>query len=104
MRIALIFGALVVLYGATPEQQSGHSYVPPNGFVPDSATAVRIAVAVWMPIYGSRQIASQRPFVARLEDSVWTVTGTLPPGHVGGTALARIGKRDGRILSVTHGR
>ena len=28
-----------------------HNYVPPDGYVPDSATAVRIAEAVWIPIY-----------------------------------------------------
>ena len=31
-----------------------HSHVPPNGFVPDSETAIRIASAVWTPIYGEK--------------------------------------------------
>ena len=84
------------------QQPSPQGYVPPRGFVPDSATAVRIAVAVWIPIYGEHQIRSEQPFVATLKDSVWTVTGTLPRGFLGGTAVARIAKKDGRILFVIH--
>ena len=47
--------------------QSTTSYVPPNGFVPDAATAARIAEAVWIPIYGAAQIARQKPFKATLK-------------------------------------
>ena len=82
--------------------QGAKGYVPPGGFVPDSATAVRIAVAVWIPIYGAAQIRSEQPYVAKLAQGIWAVTGTLPPHSVGGTAVARIAKRDGRILFVTH--
>jgi len=101
--------AILALAGlATAAQQPATpGYVPPNGFVPDSATATRIAEAVWIPIYGEQHILSERPFVATLDHDVWTVTGTLgraPAGmvRVGGTAVARIAKLDGRILFVTH--
>jgi NTF2 fold immunity protein len=84
--------------------QSTPSYVPPDGFVPDAATAVRIAEAVWIPIYGAQQIAKEKPFKATLKVDVWTVTGKdLPAGTVGGVAEAEVSKRDGRILRVTHG-
>ena len=91
------------------ERPGPHSYVPPEGYVPDSATAARIAEAVWIPIYGERQIREQRPYVARLHGEVWTVLGSfppLPPGELwqGGVAEAEISKRDGRILRVSHGR
>lgn len=88
-------------------QQERHSYAPPSGFVPDSATAVRIAVAVWTPIYGARQIRSEAPYQATLRDSVWTVTGSLHCGGRacrGGVAQVEIAKRDARILRVSHGR
>jgi len=102
-----LLGLLLVSYLANGQQSSPTGYVPPAGFVPDSATAVRIAVAVWIPIYGERQIMSEKPFVATLKDSVWTVTGSLPPARkgyvvVGGTAVARIAQRDGCILFVVH--
>jgi NTF2 fold immunity protein len=103
MRIPLIIAALALASPAGLQQVPQHSYIPPNGFVPDSATAIRIAVAVWTPIYGARQIAAERPFVVKLEDSVWTVSGSLPAGqNVGGVAFARIAKRDGRILQISH--
>ncbi len=103
MRTLSVLAVLAVAASAGKAQEPPRrSYVSPNGFVPDSATAVRIAVAVWIPIYGEREIMSEQPFIAKLEKGVWTVTGTLPAGYLGGTAIARISKRDGRILLVIH--
>ena len=104
MRVALCLLAALLVSGPRNQTPPVKGYLPPNGFVPDSATAVRIAVAVWIPIYGARQIRSEQPYVARLKDNVWTVTGTLPRGMVGGTAEVRIAKGDGRILFVLHGK
>jgi hypothetical protein len=88
---------------AVGQQPGPQSYMPPDGFVPDSITAVRIAVAVWIPIYGEHQIMAEKPFVATLKDTVWTVTGTLPRQVTqGGVAIAKIAKRDARILYVMH--
>src|SRR5713226_8568369 len=102
MRVAIcLLGALLVS-GPRKQTPAVKGYVPPGGFVPDSATAVRIAVAVWIPIYGAAQIRSEQPYVAKLDHGIWTVTGTLPPHSLGGTAAARIAKRDGRILFVIH--
>ena len=57
------------------QQMQPHSYIPPNGFVPDSITAERIAMAVWSAIYGESQIRGEAPYHARLRDSIWTVEG-----------------------------
>ena len=76
--------------------------MPRGGYVPDAKTALRIAVAVWSPIYGEKPIEGEKPFRATLKNGVWTVTGSLPPGFVGGVATARIAQRDGRILGVIH--
>jgi hypothetical protein len=81
-----------------------HSVVPSNGFVPDEKTAIKIAEAVWIPIYGDKQIQSEKPFVASLKNGVWTVEGSLPKDWDGGVAIAEISKRDGRILRVSHGK
>ena len=105
MRVAICLVATVLISGPGNQDQTVKGYVPPNGFVPDSGTAVRVAVAVWIPIYGASQIRSEQPYVATLKDGVWIVTGTLPRQYnVGGVAMARISKRDGRILFVLHGR
>lgn len=79
-------------------------YKPKDGYVPDEETAIAIAVAVWNSIYGKEKIKSEKPFRASLKDDVWTITGSLPKGRKGGTAIAEISKDDGRILRVIHGK
>ena len=79
------------------------NYTPPAQFVGDSASAVRIAVEVWNAKYGEKEIASQQPYIAQLQDSVWRVTGSLPANHVGGVAEVEINRRDAKILRVSHG-
>ena len=79
-------------------------YIPKNGFVPDKATALKIAIAVWLPIYGN-VIYKEQPFNAVLKDEVWTVSGSLPKGYnIGGVVMIRIQKKDGKILRVIHGK
>ena len=87
-------------------------YVPKDGFVPDSKTAMAVAEAVLKPVYGEAQIISERPFGAKLEADVWTVSGTLhcegekDPNISckGGVAVVRISKSDAKVLSMTHGK
>jgi len=98
--LAFLAAVPIVVFAQTMRP---HAYVPPNGFVPDSATAVRIAVAIWTPIYGEQQIAAEQPYHAQLRAGTWTVSGSLPPNHVGGVAVAEIAKRDARVLRVSHG-
>src|SRR5438067_11311198 len=69
---------LLVPYLAGAQQPGPQGYVPPNGFVPDSATAVRIATAAGIPIYGENMITAAKPFAATLQDSVWSVRGGVP--------------------------
>ena len=68
----ILFICSLVASPGVAQQPDPHSYKPPNGFVPDSAAAVRIAVAVWIPIYSDSLIMSEQPFVATLKDGVWT--------------------------------
>lgn len=80
----------------------GKGYFPKNGFVPDKITAISIAIAVLTPIYGAETIDGEKPFVASLNNGVWTVAGSLSTGHVGGVAEIQISKVTGKILRVTH--
>jgi hypothetical protein len=84
------------------EQSNQNSYKPKNGYVPDEQTAISIAVAVWIPIYGKEQIEGEKPYRAALKNGVWTVTGSLPEGYLGGTAEAQISQDSGCILRVIH--
>lgn len=81
-----------------------HNYIPPQGYVPDAETAITIAVAVWIPIYGEAQIAQEKPYTAVLLNGIWTVQGSLPKEMLGGVAIAEISKIDGRVIRVSHGR
>jgi len=94
---------LLALSGNLAFGQSG-SFKPKNGFIPDEKTAVRVGEAVLETIYGEKQIASERPFSAKLKNGVWTVTGTFPKGQrFGGVAEIKISKSKGCVISVTHG-
>ena len=53
-------------------RSAGQGYKPASGYVPDSKTAVMIAEAVLAPVYGEKQIKSERPFTAKLKDGMWT--------------------------------
>jgi hypothetical protein len=86
---------------------------PPNGFVPDAATAVRVAEAVLTPIYGEKMIQSERPYAATLTGDIWTVNGTLPCPEAnsdksvsctGGVATVKISKADAHIIFMWHGK
>ncbi|WP_083901414.1 YbbC/YhhH family protein [Azospirillum sp. B4] len=80
------------------------TYVPEAGYVPDEKTAVAIAEAVLIPVYGKATIESEKPLTATLEDGRWVVNGYLPRGWVGGTAHVVIDKRTGQILEMIHGK
>jgi hypothetical protein len=103
-------GGRLLLADAAPVSQV-QSFTPRDGVVPDPATAVKIAEAVLVPVYGKEKIESERPFTARLENGVWSVKGTLhcsdgrggaTTSCVGGTAEVKLSKEDGRILKVIH--
>jgi len=101
-------GLLALSAAISQEHESPHNYKPPEGYVPDANTAIQIALAVWLPIYGQKQIDSEKPYKAILKDGVWTVSGSMPPSRpgrimVGGVAVAEISKVDGTILRISHG-
>jgi hypothetical protein len=80
------------------------TYAKSKQSVPDEATAIRVAEAALIPIYGKKQIESERPFTAKLTGTTWFVFGHLPEGWVGGVAEIWIDKRDGHVLRYMHGK
>ena len=79
------------------------SHLPEAGAVPTAEVAIKIAVAVWEPIYGKDRIVRQAPYSAKEIEGYWIVRGYLPPSHYGGTALAIIEKKSGKIIHIIHG-
>jgi hypothetical protein len=105
--LAVLAILALVLTAGFSQTQSTPSFKPKDGYVPNSETAVKIAEAVLMPVFGEATIASERPFKATLKGDVWTVEGTLhcnsPGGGCkGGTATVRISKSSGAILLMGH--
>ncbi|MFC3146799.1 YbbC/YhhH family protein [Piscinibacterium candidicorallinum] len=94
----------LLLFIPAAYSQSPHNFKPARGYVPDAGTAIKIAVAVWEPIYGQEQISRQKPFKAVLVNGTWIVEGTLPKNSLGGVAVAEIAQDDGKILRVGHGK
>jgi hypothetical protein len=104
MKSRAIFSSLILITSALAQ-----SYRPKEGYIPDSATAVKVAEAVLIPVYGKKQIESEEPFTAKLKNDVWTVQGTLhcpdgKPNCFGGVAEVQISKTDARIRFMSHGK
>jgi hypothetical protein len=90
---------LEVLYTSTMKEQ----YLSNMDYVPDAETAIKIAEAIWLPIYGEK-IYENKPFIAKLKNSnVWIVEGTLKDTK-GGVPYIEIQKKDCKILKVYHGK
>ncbi len=96
-------GILVILLVICIELSgASRELLPGTGIVPDEVTAVKIAEAVFEPIFGAEEVARYRPYHAQLKNGVWTVYGTLKRGSRGGTPQLRIQKEDGKVLEVWH--
>ncbi|GAB2789926.1 hypothetical protein HNQ93_003272 [Hymenobacter luteus] len=88
---------------AQTQQVRSRTHSVQGPYVPDATTAIKIAEAVWLPIYGKR-IYEKRPFKAVSKGAIWVVEGSLPDGMDGGVPYIEINKMDGRIMRVTHGK
>ena len=86
------------------QTESMPGYLPKEGFVPDQGTAITIAIAVLVPIYGEAEIREKHPFSATLKNGKWTVVGSLPKNAVGGVPEVQLSKLTGRILKVSSGK
>ena len=100
-----VLTAAIVLTGTTVAYCGSQSSHPKAGFVPDAKTAIAVAEAVLIPIYGEKQIVAERPFTATVHGGVWTVRGTpVQSTQNGGAAEIEISEQSGCILRVTHGK
>lgn len=94
----IFFSGKICDFGKSVKQDSVQDYVP-NG-----ETAIKVAQAIWEPIYG-KGIYNYEPFKAKLiNDSIWVVEGYLSKDLIGGVPYIEIRKKDCKILKVTHGK
>jgi hypothetical protein len=98
-----VFAVSLLLMSANHEMSGmGKSPLPPQGIIPDEVTAVKVAEAMFPPIFGQEEVTKYLPYHAQLKDGVWTVYGTLKPGSRGGTPQMSIQKKDGKVIEVWH--
>ncbi|MBZ5635088.1 MAG: hypothetical protein LAO55_18350 [Acidobacteriia bacterium] len=74
---------------------------PPEGVIPDEATAIQVAETILKTRHGEATVKSQEPYSAFLKGDVWTVRGhMLPPGWIGVVFEVEISKSRGCILGI----
>lgn len=92
----------ILVYAFSIKSDTQNSFLPKEGAVPDEETAIKIAEAVWLPIYG-KDVLNKKPYHAKLKnDSIWVVEGTLPEGMRGGVPHIEINKRDCKVFHIIH--
>jgi hypothetical protein len=76
--------------------------IPKRDLVPDKETAIKIAKAIWLPIYGNK-IDKFSTFKADLtNDNIWIVKGVRKELSAGGEPVIYIRKKDCKIIDVYH--
>lgn len=99
---ALFIGSFILIALTMNAQKTGNSTDPEkDGYIPNAATAITVAEAIWLPIYGNK-IYESKPFKATLRNNeIWIVEGTLHSQR-GGVPYAEIQKKDCKVLKVIH--
>jgi hypothetical protein len=77
-----------------------YGHEPENGVVSSESIAKGVAHAYLKSTYPEDH--HLRPMTAILSNGVWTLTGTLPTGSIGGVAGIAICQSNGRVLEITH--
>ena len=108
---SVLLGLIFVLFAIDKRQVSSSTtvklqklYDPEfDGFVPDEETAIKIAKAIWLPVFGDVINDDDYIYIAVLKnDSIWDVMGTFPRPTLGTGPHLEIRKRDCKILSINH--
>jgi hypothetical protein len=94
--------AVVLLFSIAATRVTSEETKAAVSYVPNAEAAIEIALKVWIPIYGEKLIASEKPYQANLHNGVWTVKGSLPQGRIGGTAHVEISEADGKVVKYWH--
>jgi hypothetical protein len=112
MKSTVYLALLLAALGTSPQGECQKNTVR----VPDATTALKIAEPILVKTYGRRQIDYEQPLLAKLVGDVWVISGTLccpdaagrrvcePLRCAGGVAELRLRQRDGKVLSITHGK
>jgi hypothetical protein len=109
-QLQILFILLICVFTLVSVNLKDNNTVGNTDFVPDEKTAISVAEAIWLPIFGE-SIYNKKPFIAELKNNIWIVKGTfnLPKQNgdsivfiKGGVPYIKIQKTDCKILSVYH--
>lgn len=81
--------------GQSGAASAQHTYVPPEGYLPDEPTALLFARAVLAPVLEDAETDQPVTFAAHLSDDMWVVTAELV--STDRSYVVEIAKADGRI-------
>jgi hypothetical protein len=93
----IIASLIFAMWGVTTAIATDGKY-----YVPDAATAIKIAIAFWEPIYGRENVARNKPFRAKLKNGIWIVDGSLPAERVDRLPVTKIDQKDGRSVRFSR--
>lgn len=100
--IKIVLGVLVIFF-CVVFTYAQITHLSHDGYVPNKETAIKVAEALWLPVYGDK-INNSKPFVAELKDGkTWIVQGTLH-SQKGGVPYIEIQKSDCKVLKMYHGK
>ena len=82
--------------------KNGWRAVPIPGLaVPDQASAMQIAKAVYLSKFGEAMDA-EHPLAAEFKDGIWIVSVQLPEGVAGRGPRVEVRQKDGCVLKMDH--
>lgn len=74
----------------------------PIEVIPDVETAIKVCEPILISAYG-KDITEERPYIVRLCNNCWRITGSLPrKAKLGGTFSIVIQKSDGKVIKMYH--
>jgi hypothetical protein len=118
IRTLLVAIMVGTLFGSAQTKDPNLVATGPENVIPDEKTAIAVAEAILIPIYGEQQVLKERPYRALLKEGIWIVRGTFHnlggkisvdggpstrvPIAVGGVATVEISKSNGCIKRIVH--
>lgn len=96
--LILLIGCLMCISIAAVSSKENEQQI---NYVPNEATAIKVAEAVWLGMWEEKVVNQNKPFHATLEAGVWHVSGTKPAAATkGGTIHMKLQANDCKVLEV----
>jgi hypothetical protein len=71
----------------------------------DENLAIQIAEKKIDKVYGVSTVDSEKPLKAeKINDTIWSVHGTLPKGYIGGVVSSKVDIKNKKVVEFSHGK